>query len=119
MFEAIKNEMLRNKMLAVYTEAKETYIRNMKRLYQTCLLSYTLGPKGKPIMDKANEAIIQCKNCIRRFDIMIDSLNKRDYSYLKEKAMYISNITRDFEKICNELNADIHELVPKKEVCMH
>ncbi len=110
MFANVKNEIMRHKMLKIYTEAKNRYCSSINQLYYMYFLSQGLGKKGSDIQKKSYEAINGCKNCIMRFDMIINSLKERDYNYLKEKTVYISEITKEFETLTKTIEAEIEEL---------
>ncbi len=106
MFENIKKEMTRQEYIDGLKKAKDSYKADLGRLEDMKKLLFSLDKKSS-ILQKIDIAIALNKDCIHRTEIIIDSLQNRDFKYFDKQKAILLDKAEACGRLANEINNEI------------
>lgn len=106
MLKWIKNEIIAINIILRLRKVVAEYNAILLHLGKLIQLTDTLGGIGLDIQRDAKNAEDQCRECIRRFNNVLESLYDRDYRYLNHQLIFAARQTKEFEETAQKVHTD-------------
>ncbi len=106
----IITEIQRKKCLAVYKNAISEYTNNLERLNHMKASAEAMGKPASRLKEEIDKAIKQCEDSIHRFEIVVSSLQERDYRYIQDQMQFTRDLTDACEKSAVNISIQLQEL---------
>ena len=102
----VTNVLLRLKLNKIIAKYNETLLKYSKLRE----LASVLGEMGQDIKKDTEIAERQCRDCIRRYNNLNESLKDKDYRYIKQQYSFALNQAKIFEESALKVQRDALDL---------
>ena len=107
---SIGREIKRNRLISEYKRLTGDYEGVLYSLHYLSDLAGRIGEMGIQVREDLEYAENHCKDCIHRFNILIDSLERRDYRYIDNQTLIAVRQCQSFGQLSDRIQEDVNVL---------